>query len=87
MQYAAGSVELFEVTEIHPDEDPHHRGSYTRQQEERRARGNPQAIVTNWIPTEALPAIRLRIDDKIGKTWGRQAGPLRMRGAMAIGTG
>lgn len=74
VQYADGSVEIVEVTEIHPDEDPN-RGSASRQREERRARGNPHAIVPSWIPTEALPAIRLRIDDKIEKAAGYAVQP------------
>lgn len=69
VQHTNGSVEIFEVTEIHPDENPH-RGSPARQQEERRARGNPHAIVPSWVPTDALPAIRFRVEEKCKKALG-----------------
>jgi hypothetical protein len=85
VQHADGSVEIFEVTEIHPDEDPH-RGSVARQQEERRARGNPHAIVPSWVPTEALPAIRLRIDDKIEKAAGYKVQPHETLSLLLVGS-
>ncbi|MGH8227248.1 MAG: hypothetical protein ACREU3_04970 [Steroidobacteraceae bacterium] len=63
VRYEDGSLEVFEVTEIHPDESPH-QGSPARGQEERRARRDPHAIVPTCVPAEALPAICRRVEEK-----------------------
>lgn len=84
-KHTDGSVEIFEVTEIHPDENPP-RGSPARRQEERRARGGPHAIVPHWIPTEALPAIRLRIDNKVEKAVGYAVQPHETLSLLLVGS-
>jgi hypothetical protein len=85
VRHADGAVEIFEVTEIHPDENPP-RGSSARRQEERRTRGNPHAIVPYWIPTEALPAIRLRIDNKVEKAAGYAVQPHETLSLLLVGS-
>ena len=85
VQYADHSVELFEVTEIHPDEGPR-RGSRARAQEEQRAEGNPYAIVPSWVPVEALPAIRLRIEDKSHKALGYTVLPHETLSLLLVGS-
>jgi hypothetical protein len=67
--FVDGSVEVFEVTDIHPDEIPG-QGSAARQDEERRATLDPSAIIPGWIPTEAMAAIRYRVEQKVKKASG-----------------
>jgi hypothetical protein len=86
VQYVDQSIEVFEVTEIHPDEGTPHRGSQARAHEERRARKDPHAIVPSWVPTEALPSIRLRVTDKIKKAVGYAVRPGETLSLLLVGS-
>jgi len=63
---ADGTVEAFEVTEIHPDEQQDH-GSVLRAVEEAHARQDPSAIHSYWVLPDATPAIVHRVREKIRK--------------------
>jgi hypothetical protein len=66
--YGDGSREAFEVTQLHPDEAPG-QGSAARAEEGRHAKRDlPPAL--SWIPTNAEPAIHLRIEEKVKKAPG-----------------
>lgn len=64
-----GSVEVFEVTEIHPDESPGH-GSTIRSVEARHAKNHPGTPRPTWIRPNPMPAIRYRIEEKVRKAEG-----------------
>ena len=64
-----GSCDVFEVTEVHPDENPGY-GSAARADEERHLRRDSQAIHGTWIQSTPIPAIGYRIADKIRKAQG-----------------
>jgi hypothetical protein len=64
-----GSVEVFEVTAIHPDEVPG-RGSAVRSAEARYAKKHPGTSQPTWIQPNPMPAIRHRIEEKVGKAEG-----------------
>jgi hypothetical protein len=57
-----------EVTELHPDETGAS-GSSARADEERRVRTNPGSTHASWVTLNALPAIDLRITEKIAKRY------------------
>lgn len=61
-----GWREVFEVTQIHPDEVPGE-GSAARAAEEQRARLDPTSTAAVWLQTEFMPAIRYRIEEKVRK--------------------
>ena len=64
--FADGSREAFEVTEVHPDEVPG-QGSALRAAEERSARRDPWTSSPSWVLTDAMPSIRLRVEEKVKK--------------------
>jgi hypothetical protein len=86
VRYADHSVEVFEVTEVHPDERSRRGGSPARAQEERRAKGNPHAIVPSWVPVEALPAIRRRVEEKCKKAVGYTVQPHETLSLLLMGS-
>jgi hypothetical protein len=64
--FADKSRAAFEVTQIHPDE-VRGQGSAMRTAEERRAKHDPSASVLSWVPTNAMPSIRIRVEEKVKK--------------------
>jgi len=73
--YSDVSVEVFEVTEIHPDEAPDGGGSLARAQEEQRARADPHGIVCSAVPADPLPGVLRRIEEKCRKAPGYMVRP------------
>jgi hypothetical protein len=67
--YIAGARQAFEVTQLHPDEVPG-QGSAVRAAEEQHAKRDPLAGYSMWIRTDALPAIRNRVEEKVKKASG-----------------
>lgn len=80
-----GSIEVFEVTEIHPDERPG-KGSAARGAEELRASRDPQGLYLSWIHTNAIPAIRYRFERKERKALKYEVQPGESLSLLLVGS-
>src|SRR5271166_5139830 len=80
-----GLSEAFEVTQVHPDEMPG-QGSVARAAEAQRAKRDPHAIAATWTRTDALPAIRYRVEEKVKKAASYAVQPNEALSLLLVGS-